>query len=339
MCSGPVSTITELGPMIEAIGELPTPEGTVSGGAVNTVFTASGSLITTSCMPLGANVSVNASPSRFEHWSIPHVGATAQAAVCTIAGTLGPGGSRGSSTIAGAIPDPGRSIELLAATLALTTGYPAPARGPCLTDQGATIIRCKGRRRRRRELPRRIVAPVSRMIEQCRLEPSVHLLDLLRREPRLVASREVSAEHPRGDDPHALPARHRPVDPRATEHQQRLHAHARDLLDRAALRLRLAERAPVHASHVHGAWMTLRLHGEHARRSHQHVVHVAVAERHVVHHAPFAVCQLVQQPANLLLSGRAPVAALQERQHVAGDHEDANQESDLRGEEQQAVKP
>jgi hypothetical protein len=48
MCSGPVSTITELGPITEAIGEEPAAEGATSGGAVNTLLTALGSLTTTS---------------------------------------------------------------------------------------------------------------------------------------------------------------------------------------------------------------------------------------------------------------------------------------------------
>jgi hypothetical protein len=93
MCSGPVSTITELGPMIGATGDVPAADGATPGGAVNTVFTASGSETITSLRPLGANVSVNASPSLLAHRSITHVGATAHASVCTIAGALGPGGS------------------------------------------------------------------------------------------------------------------------------------------------------------------------------------------------------------------------------------------------------
>jgi hypothetical protein len=112
--------------MIEAIGELPTPEGTVSGGAVNSVFTASGSLITTSFIPLGANVSVNASPSRFEHWSITHVGATAQAAVCTVAGTLGPGGNLGAGPTGEAVPFETNSIGVLDAAVAIPTRYRYP---------------------------------------------------------------------------------------------------------------------------------------------------------------------------------------------------------------------
>jgi hypothetical protein len=64
MCSAPVSTITELGPITGRTGELPAAEGATCGGAVNTVLTASGPLTTTSCMPLGQNVSVNVSPSR-----------------------------------------------------------------------------------------------------------------------------------------------------------------------------------------------------------------------------------------------------------------------------------
>ena len=59
MCSGPVSTITELGPTIGPSGELPAADGATSGGAVNRSLTASGSLIITSLSPLGANVSVN----------------------------------------------------------------------------------------------------------------------------------------------------------------------------------------------------------------------------------------------------------------------------------------
>ena len=73
-------------------GELPAAEGATPGGAVNSVLTACGSLISTSCMPLGVNVSVNASPSACAQRSISHVGATAHASVCTKAGTRGPGG-------------------------------------------------------------------------------------------------------------------------------------------------------------------------------------------------------------------------------------------------------
>src|ERR1700730_11027059 len=93
MCSGPVSTITELGPITGATGEFPAPDGATSGGAVKTVLTASGSLISTSFIPLGANVSVNASPSRRAQRSITQVGASAQARVCSTAGARGPGGS------------------------------------------------------------------------------------------------------------------------------------------------------------------------------------------------------------------------------------------------------
>src|SRR5438105_1803260 len=93
MCSGPVSTITECGPITGATGELPAPDGATSGGAVNTVFTASGSPTTTICIPLGKNVSVKHSPTRFAQRSMNHVGASAHASVCTIAGARGPGGS------------------------------------------------------------------------------------------------------------------------------------------------------------------------------------------------------------------------------------------------------
>ena len=92
-CSGPVSVITELGPMIGAIGEMPAAEGATSGGAVKTVLTASGSLTTTIRRPLGANVSVNASPSRSAQRSSTHGIASAHASVCTTAGIRGPGGS------------------------------------------------------------------------------------------------------------------------------------------------------------------------------------------------------------------------------------------------------
>ena len=48
MCSGPVNVITECGPMTDAIGELPAPEGAISGGAVKVALTASGSLTSAS---------------------------------------------------------------------------------------------------------------------------------------------------------------------------------------------------------------------------------------------------------------------------------------------------
>ncbi len=85
---------TELGPITGATGELAAADGAISGGAVNTVLTAAGSLSSTSCIPLGANVSVKASPRRLAQRSITHVGASAHASVCTAAGTRGPGGSR-----------------------------------------------------------------------------------------------------------------------------------------------------------------------------------------------------------------------------------------------------
>src|SRR5207244_1733550 len=77
-----------------ATGEFAAPDGATSGGAVNTVFTASGSLTITSCMPLGKNVSVKNSPSVRAQRSINHVGASAHASVCAIGGAFGPGGSR-----------------------------------------------------------------------------------------------------------------------------------------------------------------------------------------------------------------------------------------------------
>ncbi len=97
MCSGPVSVSTELWPTTGASGEEPVADGATSGGAVKIVFTASGSLNSTSFMPLGANVTVNASPRVRAQRSIIHVGATAQMSVCTLGGILpGPGGSRAS---------------------------------------------------------------------------------------------------------------------------------------------------------------------------------------------------------------------------------------------------
>src|SRR5271166_6218611 len=93
MCSGPVSTTTELGPITDATGEAPAPEGATSAGAVNTARTASGSLTITSLIPLGANVTVNVLPIRLAQRSISHVGATAHTSVCTIAGARDPGGS------------------------------------------------------------------------------------------------------------------------------------------------------------------------------------------------------------------------------------------------------
>src|ERR1700686_1173035 len=95
MCSGPVSTITELGPMTGATGEAPAPDGATSGGAVNTSLMASGSLTITSLIPLGANVTVNVLPIRLAQRSISHVGATAHTSVCTTAGARGPGGKPG----------------------------------------------------------------------------------------------------------------------------------------------------------------------------------------------------------------------------------------------------
>ena len=79
--------------MTDATGELPAPDGATSGGAVNTVLTASGSLTSTIFIPLGKKVSVKVSPTRRAQWSMYQVGATAQASVCAIAGSLGPGGS------------------------------------------------------------------------------------------------------------------------------------------------------------------------------------------------------------------------------------------------------
>src|SRR5205823_7972616 len=63
-----------------------------SGGAVKTVLTASGSLTRTIFMPLGKNVIANVSPRRRAQRSMNHVGASAQARVCTRAGIRGPGG-------------------------------------------------------------------------------------------------------------------------------------------------------------------------------------------------------------------------------------------------------
>src|SRR6516162_1551873 len=94
MCSGPVSTITECGPMTDATGELAAADGATSAGAVNTAFTASGSLTSTSFSPLGAKVMVKVPPSRSAQLSIIQVGASAQASVCTNAGARGPRGKR-----------------------------------------------------------------------------------------------------------------------------------------------------------------------------------------------------------------------------------------------------
>src|SRR5271154_5175754 len=101
MCSGPVSTSTELWPTTGATGDIAAAEGATSGGAVNTVLTACGSLNITSFSPLGANVSVNASPSVRAQRSIIQVGASAHTSVCATAGIRGPGGSRGSRVLGG----------------------------------------------------------------------------------------------------------------------------------------------------------------------------------------------------------------------------------------------
>ncbi len=93
MCSGPISVITELGPMIEAIGEAPAAEGATSGGAVKTALTASGSLTITSLRPLGKNVSVKLSPRRRTHWSITQPGASDQITVKANGDRRGPRGS------------------------------------------------------------------------------------------------------------------------------------------------------------------------------------------------------------------------------------------------------
>jgi hypothetical protein len=65
--------------------------------------------MTTSFIPLGANVKVKASPSRRAQRSITHVGATAHASVCTTAGDRGPGGSWPTS------PRPPRAVPELGA--------------------------------------------------------------------------------------------------------------------------------------------------------------------------------------------------------------------------------
>ncbi len=119
MCSAPVSTSTELLPITGAIGEEPAADGATPGGAVNTAFTASGSLNIASFSPLGANVSVNASPSRAAQRSITHVGASAHASVSAIAGTLGPGGSRNSSIAADGVS--ARSIGVAGRAVAIAT--------------------------------------------------------------------------------------------------------------------------------------------------------------------------------------------------------------------------
>src|ERR1700686_2656389 len=126
MCSAPVSTITELGPITGATGEFPAPDGATSGGAVNTVLTASGSLISTNFIPLGENVSVNASPNRRAHASITHVGASAHASVCSTAGALGPGGSTGACAAARVSTASGSGFTA-AGALATPTSYPLPA--------------------------------------------------------------------------------------------------------------------------------------------------------------------------------------------------------------------
>ncbi len=123
MCSGPVSTITELGPITGATGEVPAADGATSGAAVNTVLTASGSLTTTSFIPLGANVSVNASPRLLAQRSITQVGASAHASVCTSAGALGPGGSNRASRATGASVSRGKLFEPLDAVAAMPTRY------------------------------------------------------------------------------------------------------------------------------------------------------------------------------------------------------------------------
>src|ERR1700730_3338993 len=140
MCSGPVSTITELGPITGATGESPAPDGATSGGAVKTALTASGSLRSTSFIPLGENVSVNASPSLRAQPSITHVGAIAQASVCRNAGALGPGGRQSRPAPVGAGADAALAVAAVGA-LAIPTSYSPPA--------GESA---RGRRRRR---PRR----------------------------------------------------------------------------------------------------------------------------------------------------------------------------------------
>ena len=94
---------------------------------MNTVFTASGSLISTSFSPLGENVSVNASPSRRLHPSISHVGASAHASVCSTAGARGPGGSPASAPAVASSRHVGSGRRLRSWRLPCATSYP-PAR-------------------------------------------------------------------------------------------------------------------------------------------------------------------------------------------------------------------
>ena len=91
----------------------------------------------------------------------------------------------------------------------------------------------------------------------------------------------------------------------------------------------------MHARHAHGARVALGLDREHAGGADQDVVDIALAEARVVNHAPILARHLVEQPPHLLLARGAAVVTLDERQHVAQDHEHARQQRDLRAQEAQ----
>jgi hypothetical protein len=108
---------------------------------VNTVFTASGSLNITNFSPLGANVSVNVSPSRLAQRSITHVGASAHASVCRIAGTRGPGGSRCPPRTEGTVPSWNGRVGTTGAVVATFYTLSLPTTPPVPGLNGASMSR------------------------------------------------------------------------------------------------------------------------------------------------------------------------------------------------------
>src|SRR5271166_2387216 len=140
MCSGPVSVSTELGPTIGATGEVPAAEGATSAGAVKTLRTASGSLSITSFSPLGANVTVNASPRLLAQRSRNQVGATAHATVCRSAGARGPGGR--------ALRGPAAALGGCSAAVSVGAGIVLAI--PCTLPPGGARASGRGRAPRRR---------------------------------------------------------------------------------------------------------------------------------------------------------------------------------------------
>ena len=218
--------------MTGATGEAAAPPTAPrSGGAVNTLLTASGSLIITSFMPLGANVTVKVSPSASGRTrSINQVGASVQSQRLRDRRRPRARGPAGLRPLDLRTRLPGARGCVRAVVALVATAYTLRL----LAARGAQRGVGRVPRPRKPESGRRRSCFPASPAHARRAPPRAARAPA--RSPPLSSTRRRSwrgiRQHPRRHHPHALAARQRPVDPGPAEDDQRLDRPPGDRLDR-----------------------------------------------------------------------------------------------------------